>query len=61
MESQIPLRYPACDQLASRSATNSRAGRRPASEQDSVMEYGLNRSPTRFELHVSRYVEIYRA
>jgi len=25
---QIPLHYPACDQLASRSATNSRAGRR---------------------------------
>jgi len=33
---QIPLRYPACDQLASRSQTSSRAGRtragrRPAS------------------------------
>ena len=41
---QIPLRYPACDQLTSRSATSSRAGRRPASEQDSIMEYALNRS-----------------
>jgi len=35
-------------------ATSSRAGRRPASEQDSVMEYGLNLSATRFEL--SRHV-----
>jgi len=55
---QIPLHYPACDRLASRSATSSRAGRRPASEQDSVMEYDLNRSATRFEL--SRHVEIAR-
>ena len=55
---QIPLRYPACDQLASRSTTSSRAGRRAASEHDSVMEYGLNRSATRFEL--SRHVEIAR-
>ena len=47
---QIPLRYPACDQLASRSTTRSRAGRRPVGEQDSVMEYGLNRSTTTFEL-----------
>jgi len=39
-------------------ATSSRAGRRPASEQDSVMEYGLNWSATRFEL--SRHVEIAR-
>jgi len=42
-------------QLASRSATT---GRRPASEQDSVIEYGLNRFATRFEL--SRHVEIAR-
>jgi len=55
---QIPLRYPACDQIASRSATRSRAGRRPASEQDSVTEYGLNPSATRFEL--SRHVQIAR-
>jgi len=40
-----------CDQLASWSHR-----RRPASEQDSVMEYGLNRPATRFEL--SRHVEI---
>jgi len=99
----IPLHYPACDQLASRSATSSRTGlraaselvedlrvhvvcvsqaklhyavqlasrsqtssrpntitlrpaRRLASEQHSVMEYGLNQSATRFEL--SRNVEI---
>jgi len=44
------------DQIASRSATSSRSARRSASEQDSVMEYGLNRSATRFEL--SRHVEI---
>jgi len=37
-ESQIPLRCPACDQLASLSQT--------ASEQDSVMEYGLRRPAT---------------
>ena len=42
-----------CDQLASWSHR-----RRPASEQDSVMEYGLTRSATRFEL--SRHVEIVR-
>ena len=53
---QIPLHYPACDQLASRSATSSQTGRRPASEQDRVTEYGLNRSATRFEL--SRHVGI---
>ena len=47
---QIPLRCPACDKLASTSAISSRAGRRSASEQDSVMEYGLYRSATRFEL-----------
>jgi len=52
--SQIPLRYPAYDQLASKSATSSRADRRPASEQVSVMEYGLNRCATKFEL--SRHV-----
>jgi len=39
-------------------ATSSRAGRRPDSEQDSAMEYGVNRSATRFEL--SRNVEITR-
>jgi len=55
---QILLHYPACNQLASRSATSSRAGRRPASEQDSVIEYGLNRYATRFEL--SRHVQIAR-
>ena len=55
---QIPLRCSACDQLASRSAISSRAGRRPAHEQDSIMEYGLNRSATRFEL--SRHVQIAR-
>ena len=40
------------------SATSSLAGRRAVSEQDSVMEYGPNRSATRFEL--SRHVEIAR-
>ena len=45
-------------QLARRSVTSSRAVRRPASEQDSVMEYGLNRSATRFELF--QHVEIAR-
>ena len=43
-------------------ATSSRADLRPArklvAEKDSVMEYGLNRSATRFEL--SRHVEIAR-
>jgi len=43
----------------SRSATSSQAHRRPASEQVSVMEYGLNRSATRFEL--SPHVEIHVA
>jgi len=42
---QIPLHYPACDQLANRSATSSRAGSlaglRPASELNSVMEFGF--------------------
>ena len=56
---QIQLRYPACDQLASSSATSSRAGRRLASEQAGVMECGLNRSATRFEL--SRHIKIARA
>jgi len=52
---QIPLHYPACDQLASWSQAGQRngiwspTGLRPASEQDSVIEYGLNRSATRFE------------
>jgi len=57
---QIPLRYPARDQLASSSATISPAGpsARPARELDSVMEYGLNWSATRFEL--SRHAEIAR-
>ena len=55
---QIPLHCPAFDQIASRSATSARAGRIPASVQNSVMEYGLNRSVTRFEL--SRHVEIAR-
>ena len=50
VHNQISLR---CDLLAS-----SRAGRRPASKQGSVMEYGLNRSATRFKL--SRHVEIAR-
>jgi len=40
----------------SRSATSSPTGRIPSSEQDSVMEYSLNRSATRFEL--SLHVEI---
>jgi len=51
---QIQLRCPAreqvCDQLVSWSQT--------ASKQDNVMEYGLNRSATRFEL--SRHVDIAR-
>ena len=47
---QIPLYYPARDQLASWC--------RSAREQYSVIEYGLNRSATRFEL--SRHVEIAR-
>jgi len=42
------IRYLGRDQLSSR----------PASKQDSVMEYGMNRSATRFEL--SRHVEIAR-
>ena len=102
-KSQIPLHYPACDQLASRSSTSSQApselsedlrvhvvcvcrpnsitlssslaDRRPVRDQiplscpvcnqfasrsaTSVMEYGLNRSATRFEL--SRHVEIARS
>ena len=43
-------------QLASKSQTSSRpnfitlSSLRPAGEQDSVMEYGLNRSATMFEL-----------
>jgi len=41
---QIPLHYPPRYQIASRSATSSPARRRPASEQDSIMEYALNRS-----------------
>ena len=95
---EIPLHHPACDKLAIRFGTSSRAGRRPAcarrvhvagqiiyavqlasrsetssrpnsitlsslwpahelvAEQDSVMEYGLNWSATRFKL--SRHVEI---
>jgi len=45
---QIQLRCPARDQLASRSATSSRAGHRElVAEQDSVMEYGLNRCATK--------------
>ena len=44
LSSSLAGRCPPCDQIASRYATSSRAGRRPASEQDSVMEYGLNRS-----------------
>jgi len=92
VRNQIPLHCPACDQLASRSVTSSRAGSRAAremvedlrvhvvcvsqakfhyvvqlptssaremvAEKDNVMEYGLNRSATRFEL--SRHVEIAR-
>jgi len=54
----VPLRSPPSDQLTGRSATSSRAGRRAASEQDSVMEYGMKRSATRFEL--SRHDEIAR-
>jgi len=34
---KIPLHYPVCDQLASRSATSSRAGSRAASELDEDM------------------------
>jgi len=45
-------------QLA-RSATSSLAGRRPANEQDSVMEYDPNLCATRLEL--SRHAEIARA
>ena len=53
---QIPLRCPARQQVADQLVTKFRyaiqlaasspAGRRLASEQDSVMEYGLNRSAT---------------
>ena len=39
-------------------ATRSQAGLQPARELDSVMEYDLNRSATRFE--ISRHVEIAR-
>ena len=49
-KSQIPLRCPACDQLANWL----RPARELVAEQDSVKEYGLNRSTTRFEL--SRHV-----
>jgi len=55
---QIPLCYSPGDQLANRSEISSRAGRRPTREQNSVTEYSLNRSATRFEL--SRHVEIAR-
>ena len=51
-----PAREQICDQLASRSAISSRAGRGSASEQDSVIEYGLNRSAASFEL--SRHGEV---
>ena len=40
----------ACCRPNSITLSSSRPGRRPASEQDSVMEYCLNRSATRFEL-----------
>jgi len=59
LSSWRPAREQICDQLASRSAISSRAGRRSASEQDSVIEYGLiglNRSATSFEL--SRHDEV---
>ena len=49
------LRRPARELVAAGLRPRSR---RPASEQDSVMEYGLNKSATRFEL--SRLVEIVR-
>ena len=52
----LKARFHYAIQLAGRSATSSRAG--PAIEQDSVMEYGLNRSVTSFKL--SQLVEIAR-
>jgi len=45
-------------QAGERNGIWSRTGLRPVSEQDSIVEYGPNRSVTRFEL--SRYVEIAR-
>jgi len=59
-KSQIPLRCPACDQLASWSQAGQRNGNwsRTASELDSIVEFGLNRSATRF--HPSGHVEIAR-
>jgi len=47
---QIPLRCPACDQLASRS--------RPASELDSVMEFGLRQA---HDVHRQVFVQLLAA